>query len=104
MNDEPTEDANPEQGGVSAPQRWRSPGADALAGLAMRKLAAQLGVQVSSLYSHDKTKDDLLHETSNQIMERRRRSRSAMRRLAFDDPAAPHAAATQAGRTEPAGA
>ncbi len=53
----------------------------------MRKLAAKLGVQVSSLYSHVKTKDDLLSEIGNQIMERRRRSRSAMRRLAYDDPA-----------------
>ena len=81
MSDGPTEDAHPEQGGVSAPAALEVVGADGLAGLSMRKLAAKRGVQVSSPHSHGKTKDDLLHEISSQIMERRRRSRSAMRRL-----------------------
>lgn len=43
--------------------------AEGLPALSMRKLAAALGVQVASLYSHVKTKDDLLHEIGNEIME-----------------------------------
>lgn len=42
---------------------------EGLPALSMRKLAAALGVQVASLYSHVKTKDDLLHEIGNEIME-----------------------------------
>lgn len=42
---------------------------EGLSALSMRKLAAALGVQVASLYSHVKTKDDLLHEIGNEIME-----------------------------------
>ncbi|MGH3517640.1 MAG: TetR/AcrR family transcriptional regulator [Haloechinothrix sp.] len=42
---------------------------DGLAALSMRKLAAKLGVQVASLYGHVKTKDDLLHEIGNEIMD-----------------------------------
>ena len=81
MSDGPTEDAHPEQGGVSAPAALEVVGADGLAGLSMRRLAAKLGVRASSPHSHGKTKVGLLHEISNQIVERRRRSRSAMRRL-----------------------
>jgi hypothetical protein len=72
VNDGPTEDAHPEHGGVSASTALEIVDADGLAGLSMRKLAVQ---------SHVKTKNDLLHEIGNQIMERRRRSRSAIRRL-----------------------
>lgn len=42
--------------------------ADGLPALSMRKLASALGVQVASLYSHVKTKDDLLDEIGNEIM------------------------------------
>ncbi|GAA4072096.1 TetR/AcrR family transcriptional regulator [Streptomyces shaanxiensis] len=42
---------------------------DGLDELSMRKLARELGVQVSSLYEHVKTKDDVLHEVANAIME-----------------------------------
>ncbi|MFI5685427.1 TetR/AcrR family transcriptional regulator [Streptomyces sp. NPDC051636] len=42
---------------------------DGLAELSMRKLARELGVQVSSLYEHVKTKDDVLHEVTNTIMQ-----------------------------------
>ncbi|MET8679713.1 TetR/AcrR family transcriptional regulator C-terminal domain-containing protein [Streptomyces sp. NPDC004647] len=42
---------------------------DGLAELSMRKLARALGVQVSSLYEHVRTKDDVLHEAANTIME-----------------------------------
>ncbi|MGP3999391.1 TetR/AcrR family transcriptional regulator [Streptomyces sp. 8N706] len=41
---------------------------EGLAGLSMRKLAGKLGVQVSSLYEHVQTKDDVLHEVANTIM------------------------------------
>lgn len=44
--------------------------AKGLPALSMRKLAAALGVQVASLYGHVRTKDDLLHEIANEIMER----------------------------------
>lgn len=43
--------------------------AEGLPALSMRKLAADLGVQVASLYSHVRTKDDLLQEIANEIME-----------------------------------
>lgn len=42
---------------------------DGLAELSMRRLARQLGVQVSSLYEHVRTKDDVLHDVANTIME-----------------------------------
>ncbi|MGH3450279.1 MAG: TetR/AcrR family transcriptional regulator [Haloechinothrix sp.] len=42
---------------------------DGLVALSMRKLAARLGVQVASLYGHVTTKDDLLHEIGNEVME-----------------------------------
>jgi AcrR family transcriptional regulator len=42
---------------------------DGLAELSMRKLARELGVQVSSLYEHVKTKDDVLEEAAGTIME-----------------------------------
>ncbi|MFI2372206.1 TetR/AcrR family transcriptional regulator [Streptomyces sp. NPDC018833] len=41
---------------------------EGLAELSMRKLARSLGVQISSLYEHVKTKDDVLHEVANTIM------------------------------------
>jgi AcrR family transcriptional regulator len=102
VSDGPTQGAHPEQGGVSAPAALEVVGADGLAGLSMRKLAARLGIQVSSPRSHGKTRDDLLHEINIQIMERRRRSRSALRRLACDAPAASRPARTRAGHTAPA--
>ncbi|MBA0124987.1 TetR family transcriptional regulator [Haloechinothrix sp. YIM 98757] len=43
---------------------------DGLAGLSMRKLATELGVQAPSLYGHVATKDDLLHEIAEGIMEK----------------------------------
>lgn len=43
--------------------------ADGLPALSMRKLAAALGVQVASLYGHVRTKDDLLEEIANELME-----------------------------------
>lgn len=43
---------------------------DGLAALSMRKLAAELGVQAASLYSHVATKDDLLHDVANKIIGR----------------------------------
>jgi AcrR family transcriptional regulator len=42
---------------------------DGLSGLSMRKLAAELGVQAASLYSHIAGKDELLHAVVNEIME-----------------------------------
>ncbi|RKT53485.1 TetR/AcrR family transcriptional regulator [Saccharothrix australiensis] len=42
---------------------------DGLAGLSMRKLAAELGVRAASLYGHVATKDDLLHEVAGAILE-----------------------------------
>lgn len=42
---------------------------DGLPELSMRRLARELGVQVSSLYEHVKTKDDVLQEVANTIME-----------------------------------
>lgn len=44
--------------------------AEGLPALSMRKLAAALGVQVASLYGHVRTKDDLLQEIADEIMER----------------------------------
>ncbi|WP_026423848.1 TetR/AcrR family transcriptional regulator [Actinokineospora inagensis] len=41
---------------------------DGLAGLSMRRLAADLGVQAPSLYSHYRTKDDLLQDIAEDIM------------------------------------
>ncbi|AHI00147.1 TetR/AcrR family transcriptional regulator [Kutzneria viridogrisea] len=43
---------------------------EGLEGLSMRKLAAELGVRAASLYSHVATKEDLLNEIANEIMER----------------------------------
>ncbi|MEV6605965.1 TetR/AcrR family transcriptional regulator C-terminal domain-containing protein [Kutzneria sp. NPDC051319] len=43
---------------------------DGLEALSMRKLAAELGVQAASLYSHVATKDDLLHDIANDIIGR----------------------------------
>ena len=43
--------------------------ADGLAGLSMRKLAAELGVRAPSLYGHVASKDDLLHAVANDLME-----------------------------------
>ncbi|TWP48136.1 TetR family transcriptional regulator [Lentzea tibetensis] len=43
---------------------------DGLDGLSMRKLAAELGVRAASLYGHVATKDDLLHEIANEVLER----------------------------------
>ncbi|UVS80780.1 TetR/AcrR family transcriptional regulator C-terminal domain-containing protein [Actinokineospora sp. UTMC 2448] len=43
--------------------------ADGLTGLSMRRLAAELGVQAPSLYSHYKTKDELLQDIADGIME-----------------------------------
>jgi AcrR family transcriptional regulator len=40
---------------------------DGLAGLSMRKLAAALGVQAASLYSHVASKEELLQEVANGI-------------------------------------
>lgn len=42
---------------------------DGLDGLSMRKLAASLGVRAASLYSHMATKDELLNDLGNEIME-----------------------------------
>ncbi|GAA3748209.1 AcrR family transcriptional regulator [Spinactinospora alkalitolerans] len=42
---------------------------DGLDGLSMRKLAAELDVQAASLYSHYRTKDELLQDIANEIME-----------------------------------
>jgi AcrR family transcriptional regulator len=42
---------------------------DGLGGLSMRRLADRLGVRAASLYSHVATKDELLNEVTNQIME-----------------------------------
>ncbi|MFC7616640.1 TetR/AcrR family transcriptional regulator [Actinokineospora soli] len=39
-----------------------------LAGLSMRRLAAELGVQAPSLYTHYKTKDELLQDIADDIM------------------------------------
>jgi AcrR family transcriptional regulator len=44
--------------------------ADGLAGLSMRKLAAELGVRAPSLYGHVRSKDELLHAVANELMER----------------------------------
>src|SRR5690606_1017872 len=41
---------------------------DGLEGLSMRKLAQELEVQAASLYSHYKTKDELLADIANEIM------------------------------------
>jgi len=41
---------------------------DGLEALSMRKLAAELGVQAASLYSHVATKDDLLNDVANEII------------------------------------
>ncbi|SES00519.1 TetR/AcrR family transcriptional regulator [Actinokineospora terrae] len=41
---------------------------DGLAGLSMRRLAADLGVQAPSLYSHYRTKDDLLQDIAEDVM------------------------------------
>jgi hypothetical protein len=49
----------------TAQRRW-------LAGLACASWPAELGVRLSSLDSNIKSKEHLLHEISNQIMERRR--------------------------------
>ncbi|GAB3212386.1 TetR/AcrR family transcriptional regulator [Marinactinospora thermotolerans] len=43
---------------------------DGLEGLSMRRLAGELGVQAASLYGHYRTKDDLLHDIANEIMEK----------------------------------
>jgi AcrR family transcriptional regulator len=43
--------------------------ADGLAGLSMRKLAAELGVRAPSLYGHVASKDELLHAVANDLME-----------------------------------
>ena len=40
---------------------------DGLAELSMRKLAAELGVQASSLYKHYPTKDDVLDAVASQV-------------------------------------
>lgn len=42
---------------------------DGLDGLSMRKLAAELGVRAPSLYGHVATKDDLLGEIANKVLE-----------------------------------
>lgn len=42
---------------------------DGLDGLSMRKLAAELGVQAASLYSHYATKDTLLDDIANELIE-----------------------------------
>jgi AcrR family transcriptional regulator len=42
--------------------------ADGLTALSMRRLAAELGVQAPSLYTHYKTKDDLLQDIADGIM------------------------------------
>lgn len=42
---------------------------DGLEGLSMRKLATELGVRASSLYGHVATKDELLHDVANGILE-----------------------------------
>ncbi|GLZ39499.1 TetR/AcrR family transcriptional regulator C-terminal domain-containing protein [Actinokineospora sp. NBRC 105648] len=41
---------------------------DGLAGLSMRRLAADLGVQAPSLYSHYRTKDELLADVADDIV------------------------------------
>ncbi|MFW5417115.1 TetR family transcriptional regulator [Nocardiopsis sp. CNT-189] len=41
---------------------------DGLEGLSMRKLAQELEVQAASLYSHYRTKDELLADIANEIM------------------------------------
>jgi AcrR family transcriptional regulator len=43
--------------------------ADGLDGLSMRKLAAELGVRAPSLYGHVASKDELLHDVANDLME-----------------------------------
>ena len=43
---------------------------DGLAALSMRKLAAELGVQAASLYSHVATKENLLDDIANDIIGR----------------------------------
>jgi AcrR family transcriptional regulator len=43
---------------------------DGLDALSMRKLAAELGVQAASLYSHVATKEDLLNDVANEIIGR----------------------------------
>jgi AcrR family transcriptional regulator len=43
---------------------------DGLEALSMRKLAAELGVQAASLYSHVATKEDLLNAIANEIIGR----------------------------------
>jgi AcrR family transcriptional regulator len=43
---------------------------DGLEGLSMRKLAAELGVRAPSLYGHVASKDELLHDVSNDVMAR----------------------------------
>lgn len=42
--------------------------AEGLNGLSMRKLAGELGVQAPSLYSHYRTKDELLHDIADELM------------------------------------
>jgi AcrR family transcriptional regulator len=42
---------------------------DGLDGLSMRKLATELGVRAPSLYGHVATKDELLQEVANSILE-----------------------------------
>jgi AcrR family transcriptional regulator len=44
---------------------------DGLDGLSMRKLAAELGVRAASLYSHYATKDRLLDDIANELVEQR---------------------------------
>jgi AcrR family transcriptional regulator len=43
---------------------------DGLDALSMRKLAAELGVQAASLYSHVATKEDLLNDVASEIIDR----------------------------------
>jgi AcrR family transcriptional regulator len=44
--------------------------ADGLAGLSMRKLAAELAVRAPSLYGHVANKDEVLHAVANDLMKR----------------------------------
>jgi AcrR family transcriptional regulator len=44
--------------------------ADGLEALSMRRLADALGVRAASLYNHVATKDELLHDIANQLMDR----------------------------------